>query len=444
MRSPRGLDRLPRICGSFCLAYLLILVVAFASPSVVHGEAEPPSSSQSQPTTTSDATLEVDRLQVLLRPLSKAELEIELDGWLDLLRAKIRAVGALEIEIKDLPADADSTTLTEKLVAMRTAETNLAERARHVLEALRTKGGDVTTAEQYIDAVTDIVETTDSTSRGAAIIAGLRNWIRRDDGGILYLRRGLLAVIILVMFWMISKIAGRIIANALARHPRASSLLENFARRTTGGVVMVIGLLMALAAVGVEIGPMMAALGAGGFIVGFALQETLGSFASGLMIMVYRPFDVDDYVAVSGVEGTVKEMSLVSTTLLTVDNKVLVIPNKKAWGDTITNFTGRDSRRVDLVFGIGYSDNIQHATEVLEELASAHPLVLSEPALTVKVDELGDSSVNIFCRPWVKTSDYWAVHWDLTRQVKERFDAEGISFPFPQRDVHMIAEPVSH
>jgi small conductance mechanosensitive channel len=204
--------------------------------------------------------------------------------------------------------------------------------------------------------------------------------------------------------------------------------------------VFVVGILMALAVLGVQIGPLMAALGAGGFIVGFALQETLASFASGLMIMVYRPFDVDDYISVAGMEGTVKEMSLVSTKLLTIDNKVLIIPNKKAWGDTIVNFTGRDIRRVDLVFGIGYGDDIQHATDLLMEIAREHTLVLDEPPVTVHVDALADSSVNLFCRPWVKTTDYWTVHWDLTRQVKDRFDAEGISFPFPQRDVHTYHE----
>jgi small conductance mechanosensitive channel len=181
--------------------------------------------------------------------------------------------------------------------------------------------------------------------------------------------------------------------------------------------------------------------------VGFAVIEPgAGALAplaigSALMVMVYRPFDVDDYISVAGFEGTVKEMSLVSTTLLTVDNKVLVIPNKKAWGDTIVNFTGEDVRRVDLVFGIGYGDDIQHATNVLMEIAGKHKLVLDEPPVMVHVDELADSSVNLFCRPWVKTQDYWTVHWDLTRQVKERFDAAGISFPFPQRDVHVQSDP---
>jgi small conductance mechanosensitive channel len=326
------------------------------------------------------------------------------------------------------------------MLTLRTEETAIAERARTVLDALKAKGGDVQETEQFINAVSDISETTDTTSYRTAIVAEVTNWAKRDDGGKLWVRRSLVAVIILFVFWVISKFAGRITAKALSRHLRASNLLENFARRTMGGIVFVIGILMALSVLGVQIGPLMATLGAGGFIVGFALQETLGSFASGLMIMVYRPFDVDDYVSVSGVEGAVKEMSLVSTTLLTVDNKVLVIPNKKAWGDTIVNFTGSDVRRVDLVFGIGYDDDIQQATDVLMKIAGEHELVLKDPPVMVHVDELADSSVNLFCRPWVKTEDYWTVHWDLTRRAKERFDAEGISFPFPQRDVHLHSE----
>ena len=169
---------------------------------------------------------------------------------------------------------------------------------------------------------------------------------------------------------------------------------------------MVVGVMLSLATLGVPLGPLMALVGGGGFILGFALQETLGNFASGMLIMVYRPFDVNDYVSVAGVEGTVKEMSLVSTSLLTIDNKVMVIPNKKAWGDTITNFTGKDTRRVDLVFGIGYEDDIQQAIDLLNEIAGEHELVLDDPAVAVHVDELADSSVNLFCRPWVKTKDY--------------------------------------
>jgi small conductance mechanosensitive channel len=137
------------------------------------------------------------------------------------------------------------------------------------------------------------------------------------------------------------------------------------------------------------------------------------------------------------VSGKIEKMSLVSTVLLTIDNKELIIPNKKAWGETITNYSGRNVRRVDLVFGIGYSDDIERTISVLRVLAAEHAMVLEDPGTKVGVHSLGDSSVNIFLRPWSKTEDYWDVHWDLTKAAKLKFDEEGISIPFPQRDVHV-------
>ncbi len=427
-----------RICHGKLFHFLVAGLFALPSPS----NAQDDLGHSPQAGTTSDATIPVDNLQVILRPLMKDELKSELNGWLGLLRAKIRDVGETELKLKALEEDGSGEGLREQLVLLRTDETALVERARIVLDALKAKGGDVQDAEQFINAVSDISETTDATSRWAALIAAATNWIGRDDGGKLLARRSLVAVVILFVFWLFSKVAGQLTSRALARRPRASTLLENFARRTAGGVVFIIGIMLSLSTLGVPLGPLMALLGGGGFIVGFALQETLGNFASGMLIMVYRPFDVDDYVTVAGVSGTVKEMSLVSTTLLAIDNKVLVIPNTKAWGDTITNFTGKDIRRVDLVFGIGYNDDIQHAMDLLRVITAEHELILDEPSVNVQVDELADSSVNLFCRPWVKTADYWTVHWDLTRQVKERFDAAGISFPYPQRDLHMYPESV--
>ncbi|HBP22662.1 MAG TPA: mechanosensitive ion channel family protein, partial [Planctomycetes bacterium] len=157
------------------------------------------------------------------------------------------------------------------------------------------------------------------------------------------------------------------------------------------------------------------------------------NFASGVMILMYRPYDIGDFVQVAGVNGTVTAMSLVSTTLMTPDNQMVVVPNASIWGGIITNVTGSTRRRIDLVFGIGYDDDMAQAEALMREVVTAHPAVLSDPAPVIKVSELGDSSVNFICRPWVKTADYWDTKWDLTRQVKERFDAEGVSIPFPQR-----------
>jgi small conductance mechanosensitive channel len=155
------------------------------------------------------------------------------------------------------------------------------------------------------------------------------------------------------------------------------------------------------------------------------------------MIMINRPFDEGDFVQVAGLGGTVKHVSIVSTTVTTPDNQVIVIPNSKVWGDVITNVTASDTRRVDLVFGIGYSDSIEQAQKVLEEVVTQHPLILKEPAPVIRVSELADSSVNFIVRPWTKTSDYWGVYWDLQRAVKEAFDANDISIPFPQTDMHL-------
>jgi hypothetical protein len=190
------------------------------------------------------------------------------------------------------------------------------------------------------------------------------------------------------------------------------------------------GLMVVLAALGVNITPLFALVGGASFIIAFALQETLGNLAAGLMIMINRPFDEGDYVLVAGLGGTVKHVSVVSTTVTTPDNQVIVIPNSKVWGDVITNVTASDTRRVDLVFGIGYGDSIEQAQKVLEEVVAHHPLVLKDPAPVIRVNELADSSVNFIVRPWTKTGDYWTVYWDLQRAVKEAFDQRHLD-PLP-------------
>jgi len=172
------------------------------------------------------------------------------------------------------------------------------------------------------------------------------------------------------------------------------------------------------------------------------LQNSLGNFASGILIMVFKPFDLGDLVEIGGVLGVVKSMNLLSVQLHTPDNRAVTIPNNNVWGDTITNVNGTDTRRVDLVFGIAYDDDIAKAQKIMEEVLDAHEQVLDDPAPVVRVHELADSSVNFVCRPWVRTENYWDVYWDVTRKVKERFDNEGITIPFPQRDVHIQGQLV--
>jgi small conductance mechanosensitive channel len=216
-----------------------------------------------------------------------------------------------------------------------------------------------------------------------------------------------------------------------------SSLAREMLVRWATRGVMFLGVVIALSQVGLELGPVLAGVGVAGFIVGFALQDTLSNFAAGVMILVYRPFDDGDSVEVAGVAGKVDNMSLVSTTILSSDNQLIVVPNSKIWGDVIRNVTAMGTRRIDLVFGISYEDDIETAERLLGEIVTAHEKVLEEPAPRVKVSKLSESSVDFIVRPWCRTEDYWDVYWDITRTVKMRFDEEGISFPFPH-DVHVL------
>ena len=248
----------------------------------------------------------------------------------------------------------------------------------------------------------------------------------------------LVFLLILFAFRALSHLVKRFVGSALNRSTaRFSTLLKDVLISVSGASVMLLGILVALSQVGVSLGPALAGLGVAGFIMGFALQDTLGNFAAGGMILFYQPYDVDDFVEVAGAIGLVKKMTLVSTTINTFDNQTLIIPNSKIWGDVIKNVTAQRTRRVDLEFSISYADDVEKAERILKEIAESHDKVLEEPAPNIRLHKLGDSSVNFVVRPWTNTPDYWEVYWDITREVKLRFDREGITIPFPQRDVHI-------
>jgi small conductance mechanosensitive channel len=265
------------------------------------------------------------------------------------------------------------------------------------------------------------------------------DWITTNGPKIFF--KTVLFLLILLIFRILSRFARKVVRKAIQTSSlKVSQLLERTALTVTGAAVMIFGVLVALSQLGVEVGPLLAGLGVVGFIIGFALQDTLGNFAAGVMILLYRPYDVGDLIEVAGGSGKVNDMTLVATTILTLDHRTLVIPNSKIWGDVIENVTAQRMRRIDMVFGISYSDDIPHAERVLEEIVGGHEKVLDDPEAVIKLHNLGDSSVDFIVRPWVKTDDYWDVYWDITREVKIRFDAEGISIPFPQRDVHVFRE----
>ena len=253
-------------------------------------------------------------------------------------------------------------------------------------------------------------------------------------------------IVIIFVFKLLRNLTTRMVKRAVGSpNLRMSQLMQEFFISMSGKAIFFIGLLIALAQVGLDLTPILTGFGVAGVIIGFALQDTLSNFASGMMLLIYRPFDVNDFVEAGGVSGKVSHMSLVNTTIKTFDNQIIIVPNSKIWGDTIKNVTHERVRRIDMVFGIGYKDSIEHAEKVLNDIIDEHPLILKSPEKTIKVHTLNTSSVDFIVRPWVKTDDYWDVYWDVTREVKLRFDRENISIPFPQQDVHlhMVKEQIS-
>jgi small conductance mechanosensitive channel len=295
-----------------------------------------------------------------------------------------------------------------------------------------------------------VVESTGELARGLSdakvAVSLVQSWVERGrdwtvDSGPGVAVKVVVFLIILLAFRALSRIVRKAVTRSMdASKFQPSQLMGAMITNMVGNLVMALGLLIALSQMGVSLGPLLAGLGVAGFILGFALQETLANFAAGLMILFYRPFDVGDMIEAAAVKGKVNNMSLVSTTILTIDNQTLIIPNGKIWGDVIRNVTAQTMRRVDMVFGIAYSDDIPHAETVLQSILKEHDKVLEDPEPVVRLHELGDSSVNFVVRPWVNTDDYWDVYWDVTREVKMRFDREGINIPFPQRDVHLFEE----
>ena len=267
-------------------------------------------------------------------------------------------------------------------------------------------------------------------------IDNLVNWL--EDNGARMVFQALVFLVILIIAWKLAHLGEVILKRAFnSERVHLSQLLQRMIVSTTRSVILILGILIGLSQLGISIGPLLAGLGIAGFIVGFALQDSLSNFASGLMILIYRPFDVGDIVDVNGTLGTVRHMSLVNTTIHTFDNQSVIVPNNQIWQNAIKNLTGQDTRRVDMTFGISYGDDIEKAERVLREIVASNENVLAEPEPLIHLHELGDSSVNFIVRPWVETDDYWKTYWAITRAVKMRFDAEGISIPFPQRDVHL-------
>ena len=246
-------------------------------------------------------------------------------------------------------------------------------------------------------------------------------------------------VVALIIFFTgrwITGLAVKALHKALQRH-EVDKTLEAFVCNLVRVTLLVVVIIAAISALGIQTASFIAIFGAAGLAIGLALQGSLSNFAAGVLIVLFRPYKVGDFVEAAGIAGSVEQVQILTTILKTGDNKQIIVPNSQIMDSIITNYSANETRRVDMVVGVSYEDDLDKVRKTIEELVAADDRVLDEPACTIAVSELADSSVNFVVRPWVKTSDYWGVMFELTEAIKKRFDQDGISFPFPQQDVYL-------
>jgi len=248
-----------------------------------------------------------------------------------------------------------------------------------------------------------------------------------------------------ILIYVIGRWVAKIIVNSVVKILARSNVdesLTKFAGNIIGAVLTIFILIAAIEQLGVDTTSIMAIFAAAGLAVGLALKDSLSNFSAGVMLILFKPFKLGDLVNAGGSTGVIEEIQIFNTVMRTGDNQEIIIPNSHIYGGSITNISARETRRIDLVIGIGYDDNIGTAKSLIEGIISSNSLILSEPAPTIMVLELGESCIDIAVRPWVKTGDYWGVRAELLQTIKETFDEKGISIPYPQRDVHMITNPM--
>ncbi len=245
-----------------------------------------------------------------------------------------------------------------------------------------------------------------------------------------------LAIVVFVVGRLIVKGLVKVLEKLLVK-AKVDVMLVEFIGSMANVLLLLFVIIASLDMLGVNTTSLIAVMGAAGLAVGLSLQGSLQNFASGVLLIIFRPFQVGDFIDAGGISGTVEKITLFNAILLTPDNREIIVPNGSIYGGTITNFSARDTRRIDMVFGISYDDDIKKAKDILMAMLESDERVLKDPAPKVALSELANSSVNFVVRPWVKSEDYWATKWDLTENIKLAFDAQGVSIPFPQMDVHM-------
>ena len=265
-----------------------------------------------------------------------------------------------------------------------------------------------------------------------------RIWLQVQDIVTAWGLKVIAAVAIFIIGRWIAMLVRRVVRRVMDK-AKVESIITGFVSNIAYIALLAFVVIAALGQLGIQTTSFIAILGAAGLAIGLALQGSLANFAAGFLMIIFRPFKVGDFIEGAGVSGVVEEIQIFTTTLKTGDNKIIIVPNAKLSGDNITNYSAMETRRVDMTVGVAYDADLSHVKKVLNEIISQDGRILAEPASQVAVAELADSSVNFVVRVWTKSADYWAVKFDMTETIKNRFDAEGIGIPFPQREIHIVS-----
>jgi small conductance mechanosensitive channel len=263
-------------------------------------------------------------------------------------------------------------------------------------------------------------------------------WVQVQDIVTVWGLKVIAAVAIFIIGRWIAMLVRRVVRRVMER-AKVESIITGFVSSIAYIALLAFVVIAALGQLGIQTTSFIAILGAAGLAIGLALQGSLANFAAGFLMIIFRPFKVGDFIEGAGVAGVVQEIQIFTTTLRTGDNKIIIVPNAKLSGDNITNYSAMETRRVDMTVGVAYDADLAHVKNVLNDIISKDERILAEPASQVAVAELADSSVNLVVRVWTKSADYWAVKFDMTETIKNRFDAEGIGIPFPQREIHIVS-----
>ncbi|MEM7066439.1 MAG: mechanosensitive ion channel family protein [Cyanobacteria bacterium P01_B01_bin.77] len=408
--------------------------VEVVTPAAEEAEAEP-----LDPLTADNPDIPTNQLEIMLKPLPQEQVQAEADAWYGLLQEKAQEISDLELSIEQQTAEIDGAVDSEKeknvvaVTELKTEQTTLVSRLGTVVDDLEAKGGDPAIYRQYSDAINGI-EFNITNTEGL----GLRftTWLQSEEGGIRWGLNLLKFGGILVAASVIAPRAGKITDKALVRVDNISNLFRGFIVMVVKRGVLVVGGLLALASVGVNLGPILAVVGGASFVLAFALQSNLGNFASGLMLLVNKPFDVGDEVKVAGYWAYVDSISLASTKLKDFSGNIVTLPNNTVWGGDIINMTHSDFRKVKMNINAKFSQDVGQVSEIWTDITNAHPKVLKDRGASIfPWSSSYDYKIGIGLNAWTKTEDYWSVYRDLLQALQQALETRNIELAAPIQEI---------